>query len=118
MTIKLYVGNLPHGIKALELLTIFSGEGSVDSVSLVADDSDASRSRDFGFVVMVSQEDGLRAIKALNGFVVGGQPLEVKLAEPLRKPSRKFDFSCATDELGYPSPLGCLGFLCCELDRD
>jgi RNA recognition motif-containing protein len=103
----------------LELLRVFSREGEVDSVSLILADSEADRLRDFGIVVMTRPEDGLRAIKALNGFKIGGQPLEVRLAEPLRRSFRKFNFLGDSKAMDCPSPIeSWLGLCAGELDFD
>ena len=45
-------------------------------------DRDTGRSRGFGFVEMTSNEDGEKAIAALNGSQVGGRTLNVNEARP------------------------------------
>ncbi len=45
-------------------------------------DRDTGRSRGFGFVEMASNEDGEKAITALNGSQVGGRTLNVNEARP------------------------------------
>ena len=45
-------------------------------------DRDTGRSRGFGFVEMASNEDGEKAIAALNGSQVGGRTINVNEARP------------------------------------
>ncbi len=45
-------------------------------------DRDTGRSRGFGFVEMTSNEDGEKAITALNGSSVGGRTINVNEARP------------------------------------
>jgi len=45
-------------------------------------DRDTGRSRGFGFVEMASNEDGEKAIAALNGTQVGGRTINVHEARP------------------------------------
>ncbi len=45
-------------------------------------DRDTGRSRGFGFVEMASNEDGDKAITALNGSSVGGRTINVNEARP------------------------------------
>ncbi len=45
-------------------------------------DRDTGRSRGFGFVEMASNEDGEKAITALNGAQVGGRTINVNEARP------------------------------------
>ena len=60
---------------------MFEPYGQVDRVSIMTD-RDTGRSRGFGFVEMASNEDGEKAIAALNGTQVGGRTLNVNEARP------------------------------------
>jgi cold-inducible RNA-binding protein len=53
----------------------------VDRVSIMTD-RDTGRSRGFGFVEMANNEDGEKAIAALNGSQVGGRTINVNEARP------------------------------------
>jgi RNA recognition motif-containing protein len=53
----------------------------VDRVSILTD-RDTGRSRGFGFVEMASNEDGEKAIAALNGSQIGGRTINVNEARP------------------------------------
>ena len=64
-----------------ELRQLFEPHGQVDRVSIMTD-RDTGRSRGFGFVEMASNEDGEKAIAALNGSQVGGRTINVNEARP------------------------------------
>ena len=60
---------------------MFEPFGQVDRVSIMTD-RDTGRSRGFGCVEMAVNEDGEKAITALNGSQVGGRTLNVNEARP------------------------------------
>ncbi|MFM2287801.1 MAG: hypothetical protein RL684_944 [Pseudomonadota bacterium] len=76
---KIYVGNLPFSASEVDIRTLFSQHGAVESVSLPTD-RETGRPRGFGFVEM-SQADAARAIQSLNGYNMGGRPLRVNEAQ-------------------------------------
>jgi len=78
---NIFVGNLSFNTNENELRKIFEGYGQVDRVSILTD-RDTGRSRGFGFVEMASDEDGEKAIAALNGSQVGGRTINVNEARP------------------------------------
>ncbi len=78
---NIFVGNLSFNTGEEELRQIFEGYGQVDRVSIMTD-RDTGRSRGFGFVEMASNEDGEKAITALNGSQVGGRTINVNEARP------------------------------------
>jgi len=59
--------NLSFSTTEDELRQMFEPYGQVDRVSIMTD-RDTGRSRGFGFVEMASNDDGEKAITALNGF--------------------------------------------------
>jgi len=75
------VGNLSFNTSEDELRQMFEPFGQVDRISIMTD-RDTGRSRGFGFVEMASNEDGEKAITALNGSQVGGRTLNVNEARP------------------------------------
>jgi len=79
------VGNLSFNTGEDELRQLFEQYGQVDRVAIMTD-RDTGRSRGFGFVEMTNDEDGEKAIAALNGSQVGGRTLNVNEARP--KPDR------------------------------
>jgi cold-inducible RNA-binding protein len=78
---NIFVGNLSFSTAEDELRQLFEPFGQVDRVSIMTD-RDTGRSRGFGFVEMASNEDGEKAITALNGSQVGGRTLNVNEARP------------------------------------
>jgi RNA recognition motif-containing protein len=78
---NIFVGNLSFNTNEDELRQIFEGYGQVDRVSILTD-RDTGRSRGFGFVEMASDEDGEKAISALNGSQFGGRTINVNEARP------------------------------------
>jgi cold-inducible RNA-binding protein len=78
---NIFVGNLSFNTNEDELRQLFEPHGQVDRVSIMTD-RDTGRSRGFGFVEMASNEDGEKAIAALNGSQVGGRTINVNEARP------------------------------------
>ena len=78
---NIFVGNLSFNTSEDELRQMFEPFGQVDRVSIMTD-RDTGRSRGFGFVEMAANEDGDKAITALNGQQVGGRTLNVNEARP------------------------------------
>lgn len=78
---NIFVGNLSFSTTEDELRQMFEAYGQVDRVSIMTD-RDTGRSRGFGFVEMASNEDGEKAISALNGSQTGGRTLNVNEARP------------------------------------
>jgi cold-inducible RNA-binding protein len=78
---NIFVGNLSFSTNEDELRQLFEPFGQVDRVSIMTD-RDTGRSRGFGFVEMASNEDGEKAITALNGSQIGGRTLNVNEARP------------------------------------
>jgi RNA recognition motif-containing protein len=78
---NIFVGNLSFNTAEDELRQLFEPFGQVDRVSIMTD-RDTGRSRGFGFVEMASNEDGEKAITALNGSQVGGRSINVNEARP------------------------------------
>jgi RNA recognition motif-containing protein len=79
---KLYVGNLPFQATEEDLRNWFQGAGAnVASVSLVTDKF-TGQARGFGFVEINSDEEGNRAIQALNGQDFMGRNVVVNEARP------------------------------------
>ena len=80
MTQRIYVGNLPYSSSEDELRELFAQYGEVVSCALPID-RETGRPRGFGFVEM-ADEDGRKAIEALDGQPFGGRQLRVNEARP------------------------------------
>jgi len=78
---NIFVGNLSFNTNEDELRQIFETYGQVERVSILTD-RETGRSRGFGFVEMNSNEDGEKAIAALNGSQFGGRTINVNEARP------------------------------------
>lgn len=78
---KLYVGNLHYDITQAQLLTMFSQVGTVSTVYL-AHDRYTSKSSGFGFVNMVTEEEGQQAITLFHGHLLRGRPMTVAEMAP------------------------------------
>jgi len=78
---NIFVGNLSFNTGEDELRQLFEAYGQVDRVSIMTD-RETGRSRGFGFVEMTNEEEGEKAIAALNGSQIGGRKLNVNEARP------------------------------------
>ena len=81
MSRKLYVGNLSYQTEAAELQQLFEEAGTVEAVKVMKDMA-TGRSRGFAFVEMASDEEGAKAISALNARQFEGRNLTVNEARP------------------------------------
>lgn len=79
---KLYVGNLPYGVRDNDLEQAFSQYGSVTSAKVMME-RDTGRSKGFGFVEMGSDSEAQAAIQGMNGQSLGGRSLVVNEARPM-----------------------------------
>ena len=84
MSIKLYVGNLPHAMTEEELNILFSEAGYVSSAKIITD-RQTGQPRGFGFVEMETKLEGQKAISMLNGKNIDGRALAVNEARPQQK---------------------------------
>lgn len=82
--VKLFVVGYPLDIQEAELIEIFSIHGMIHSISLLTDKVTHVH-KGFGFIEMVDESGAERAIKALNGLVIRGRKIKVKLAEENRE---------------------------------
>lgn len=82
--IKLFIVGYPLDIHETELIELFSIHGMVDSIHLLTDKI-THQPKGFGFVEMVDQAGADRAIAALNGIVLKGRKVTVKLADENRE---------------------------------
>ena len=63
---NIFVSNISFKVREDSLTELFSQYGEVTSARIIKD-KDTRRSRGFGFVEMANDEDGQKAIDALNG---------------------------------------------------
>jgi RNA recognition motif-containing protein len=77
---KIYIGNLAPATTDSELTTAFAAHGTVKSAHL-ANDKETGQPRGFGFVEMPDDAEANKAIEALNGTLLGGNPIKVNEAK-------------------------------------
>jgi RNA recognition motif-containing protein len=78
---NIFIGNLSFETRDEGLREAFSTYGAVDRAQ-VAMDRESGRSRGFGFVEMPNEDEGRKAISALNGSDLAGRSLTVNEARP------------------------------------
>ena len=78
---NIYVANLPYSTTDDSLREAFEAHGEVASATVIKD-RETGRSRGFGFVEMANQEDGEKAIEALDGQPLNNRNLKVNEARP------------------------------------
>lgn len=87
---NIFVGSLPFKIQEADLKELFEAYGEVNSVKII-NDRETGRSKGFGFVEMVEEEAGKKAIADLNGSEVAGRNIVVNQAED-KKPRENRSF--------------------------
>ena len=80
---NIFVAKLDYGVKSHELEDLFTPYGTVESAKVI-NDRETGRSKGFGFVEMPNDEEGAKAIEALDGTSVRGRNIVVKKAEARR----------------------------------
>lgn len=89
MAKKLYIGNLSYNTTNDSLKNAFTSLGEVESANVIFDKM-TGRSRGFGFVNMINDQEAESAIEKMNGFELDGRKLTVNEAKPLaERPVRK-----------------------------
>lgn len=63
---NIYITGLNYSINDADLNDLFAEYGEITSAKVIMD-RETGRSRGFGFVEMINEEDGQKAIDALNG---------------------------------------------------
>ena len=79
---KLYVGNLPFTATYQDLGEMFAQVGQVVSAKVIMD-RESGRSKGFGFVEMVTDEEAQNAISQFHGAEFSGRSLTVNEARPM-----------------------------------
>jgi len=76
---NIYVGNLHYEVDEDFLKTVFEEYGAVESAKIIIDKY-SGKSKGFGFIEMPNEDEGLKAVEALNGKEVKGRNLKVNQA--------------------------------------
>ncbi len=77
---NIYVGNVSYNSSEEDLGNLFSEYGTVTSVKIIIN-KHTGRSKGFGFVEMANEEEGDKAVEALDGHEVNGRNLRVDKAK-------------------------------------
>ncbi|MBR1734688.1 MAG: RNA-binding protein [Alphaproteobacteria bacterium] len=80
MTNKIHIGNLAYSVNDETLKETFEQFGAVHSAVIVKDKG-SGRSKGFGFIEMVSEEDAANAIEKLNKTELEGRMMFVSEAK-------------------------------------
>lgn len=80
----MYVGGLPYSTTSQALQDAFAAAGAVESATIITDRM-SGRSRGFGFVEMVNDDDGAKAVEMFNGKDFEGRTLIVNEARPMKE---------------------------------
>ncbi len=78
---NLFVGNLGSEVTHEELRRLFEAYGEVVQVHIIVD-RDTGLPRGFAFVEMTNDVEAEKAIKGLNGSILGDRALDVNYARP------------------------------------
>lgn len=78
---NIYVSNINFRTSTDSLEALFAQYGEVSSANIITD-RETGRSRGFGFVEMPNDEEGQKAIDALNGKDFEGKTLSINVARP------------------------------------
>jgi RNA recognition motif-containing protein len=85
---NILVRNLSREVSREELWQMFLHFGKIRSLTLVMDPV-TGKSKGFGFVDMPKEVEGAAAIKALNGSLIRGEKVRVKVTNQSARPSIK-----------------------------
>ena len=80
---NLFIKSLPSSYTSASLSTLFSPYGSIVS-ALVVTDPQTQRSKEFGFVSFKTPEEARSALEGIDGRVIDGRKVTVRLHEPKR----------------------------------
>lgn len=98
---KLYVGNLPYGVRDMDLRQAFAEFGSVTSAKVMME-RDTGRSKGFGFVEMGSDAEAQAAIQGMHNQSLGGRSVVVNEARPMeQRPPRSGGYGGGAAGGGY-----------------
>jgi RNA recognition motif-containing protein len=81
MSKQIYAGNLSYQMTDETLRDLFSQHGEVSSVKIIRY-PDSGKSKGFGFIEMVNDDEADNAIQKLNGTDVLGRSIRVNVARP------------------------------------
>lgn len=81
---NIFVSNLNYRVRKEDLASLFTPYGEVSSARIIVN-KETRRSRGYGFVEM-SEEEGMKAIEALNGTEYMGRTINVAVGNERPQP--------------------------------
>lgn len=84
---NIFIANLNFKIQNQFLQKVFEQYGAVTSAKVITD-RETGRSKGYGFVEMPNEEEGMAAIRELDGKDLEGKTIVVKVARPREEMSR------------------------------
>ncbi len=88
---NLFVSSIAYKTNDDDLKAFFEQVGEVESAKIIMD-RESGRSKGFGFVEFVNEDDNQKAIDQLNGKELDGRTLNVAVARPREeRPRRDFN---------------------------
>ncbi len=78
---NLFVGNFSRNLSEEDMRELFSVYGELEDVRLIMDRM-TGRSKGFGFVKFVNEDDATTALAELNDKEVDGRELKITVAKP------------------------------------
>ncbi len=78
---NLFVGNFSWNMWEEDMRELFAPYGEIEDVKLIIDRM-TGRSKGFGFVKFVNEEDAAKALEELNDKEVDGREIKVTVARP------------------------------------
>lgn len=89
---NLFIGKLAFATTDEGLKEYFEQIGEVESARIITDRDNNNRSKGFGFVSFVNDDDNQKAIDKLDGTELDGRAISVSLARPKEeRPRRDFN---------------------------
>ena len=85
---NLYIGNLNYTVDEDKLREIFERYGAVTSAKIIKD-KETGESKGYGFVEMKNEEEGKKAIQAMNTQEIDGKHIKVNIAKTRKRYYRK-----------------------------
>ena len=84
MAKKLFVGNIDWGTTDEQMQELFAPHGEIEECVIIKDKF-SGRSKGFGFVTFINDEDADKAVEALNESEHNGRKLVVNEARPKKE---------------------------------
>ena len=85
---NLFVGNFSWNLGEEDMRELFASYGELEEVKLIMDRM-TGRSKGFGFVKFVNEEDAAKALEELNDKEVDGREIKVTVARPREERPRR-----------------------------